>query len=62
MWRFTPSTSKTVISCFHLINKLAHATINVVVVLTYETYSKYLGVTLDRILSYKRHLSTYNKN
>lgn len=58
-WRLTPNPSKTEVSCFHLNNRLANTKLNVVFnekVLHHQTFPKYLGVTLDRTLSFKRHL------
>ncbi|XP_060527117.1 uncharacterized protein LOC132702463 [Cylas formicarius] len=47
-------------SCFHLNNKLANTELNVEfngTRLKHNKHPKYLGVTLDRTLSFKKHLS-----
>lgn len=59
-WRLKPSTSKTEVCCFHLNNKLANTRLHVLFngsYLRHNDYPKYLGVTLDRTLTYKKHLS-----
>lgn len=59
-WRLKPNPSKTVISTFHLNNKEANRVPIVKfndVQLTYDKTPKYLGITLDRSLTYKTHLS-----
>ena len=59
-WRLKPSTSKTVTSVFHLHNSRAHRELNVSMNgqrLKHDPHPVYLGVTLDRTLSYKQHLS-----
>ena len=59
-WRLIPSTSKTVVSCFHLIHVEASRQLVVSLngnTLKHESSVKYLGVTLDRTLTYKKHLS-----
>lgn len=58
-WRLKPNTSKTVASFFHLNNKLASAQLSITFngdVLNHNFHPKYLGITLDRILSFKTHL------
>lgn len=58
-WRLTPSSAKTETCCFHLTNKEARTTIDVIFrdqVLKHNPFPKYLGVTLDRTLSFKKHL------
>ena len=59
-WRLKPNPSKTVISVFHLNNKDACSRSPVVkfnnVELVHEKYPKYLGIYLDRTLSFKHHL------
>ena len=51
---------KTEVTLFHLYNKMANHKINVLFdgqVIKNSRFSKYLGVTLDRILTYKEHLT-----
>ena len=58
-WRLKLSTSKTVSSYFHLANRLASTELNIQihdVKIPFEKHPKYLGVTLDRTLSYKSHI------
>jgi len=59
-WRLKSSTSKTVSSVFHLRNIWANRQLNVSMssdLLKHDPNPVYLGVTLDRTLSYKEHLS-----
>lgn len=59
-WRLRPNPNKTEVTCFHLCNRFANRTINVDFEgnrLRHNTHPKYLGVTLDRTLSYKEHLT-----
>jgi len=56
-WRLKPSTSKTVSSVFHLRNTWANCQLNVSMSGNLLKHKVYLGVTLDRTLSYKEHLS-----
>lgn len=59
MWGLKPNTSKTEVCCFHLNNKMANRELKVYMdnqQLRHNSYPKYLGVTLDRTLSYKQHL------
>lgn len=60
-WRLLPSAAKTVVSCFHLDNGLACASPLDVKLddqpLRYDPEPKYLGVTLDRSLTFKKHLT-----
>lgn len=59
-WRLQPNASKTEVSCFHLNNKLAREELNIRfegAKLTYNKTPKYLGVFLDRTLSFKEHLT-----
>lgn len=59
-WRLTPSTTKTETCCFHLNNRMASTTLNVTcnsTILRHNPNPKYLGVTLDRTLSYNKHLT-----
>ncbi|KAE9532084.1 hypothetical protein AGLY_010286 [Aphis glycines] len=58
-WRLKPNTSKTEASCFHLNNKLASAQLDITFngdALNHNCHPKYLGITLDRTLSFKTHL------
>lgn len=59
-WRLCPSLSKTEVSCFHLNSKIASYKLNVVfdgAYLNHNFNPKYLGVTLDRSLTFRNHLS-----
>jgi hypothetical protein len=59
-WRLQPSLSKTEVACFHLNNRMANRELNVNFgnkLLHHNRYPKYLGVTLDRTLSFKQHLT-----
>ena len=59
-WRLKPSTSKTVTSVFHLHNASSHRELAVTMngqKLRHDQNPVYLGVTLDRTLSYKEHLT-----
>lgn len=59
-WCLKPSLSKTETCFFHLNNRQAHITLKVSLngsLLPHNTNPKYLGVTLDRTLSYKKHLT-----
>ncbi|KAI5744621.1 hypothetical protein M8J76_003905 [Diaphorina citri] len=59
-WRLKPNPSKTEVTCFHLTNALAQMKLNVLFEnhpVTHNFKPKYLGVTLDRTLSYRDHLS-----
>lgn len=52
--------SKTEVSCFHLNSKLAKTKLEVFfnnVQLNHNPTPKYLGVTLDRTLTFKKHLT-----
>lgn len=58
-WRLRPNPTKTETSCFHLCNKNAARVLQVNFegrLLHHNTHPKYLGVTLDRTLSYRKHL------
>ena len=58
-WRLIPSVTKTVCSVFHLNNKAAHRQLNVFLngqQLKHDPTPVYLGVTLDRALTYREHL------
>ena len=57
-WRLIPSLSKTVSSCFHLTNQAANKELDVIfdgVRLTHDHAPVYLGVKLDRSLTYVKH-------
>ena len=60
-WRLKPSAPKTVSSVFfHLHNKSHNRELNISLNgqrLTHDPHPVYLGVTLDRTLSYKHHLT-----
>lgn len=59
-WRLNPSVTKTETSFFHLDNRQANAQLQVTMdgrVLNFNPTPKYLGVTLDRTLTYKQHLT-----
>lgn len=58
-WRLQPNPTKTEVSCFHLCNHSAKRELNVIFEgkrISHNNYPKYLGVILDRTLSYKEHL------
>lgn len=58
-WRLVPSPNKTECSCFHLNNKQANHEPEIFWKgerLRYNPNPKYLGITLDRTLSFKKHL------
>ena len=58
-WRLKLSTAKTTTTAFHLNNRDTHRQLDVVVngaPLPNNNNPVYLGVTLDRSLTYKRHL------
>ncbi|KAI5732205.1 hypothetical protein M8J77_023312 [Diaphorina citri] len=58
-WRLKPNASKTEVSCFHLNNHQANMRLKVTFegqLLNHNHTPKYLGVTLDRTLSFKTHL------
>lgn len=59
-WRLQPNASKTEVTCFHLNNKMAERKLNVYfenTLLTHNKNPRYLGVTLDRTLSFNVHIS-----
>jgi hypothetical protein len=58
-WRLQPNPHKTVVTTFHLSNRDASYRPEIVFQghrLAYEEFPKYLGITLDRTLSFRRHL------
>jgi len=60
LWHLKPSTSRTVTDVFHLHNNRSRCELNVHMNgqhLKHDPYPVYLGVTLDRTLSYREHLS-----
>lgn len=59
-WRLVPNITKTVASCFHLNNKLAKMELHVMfgeVKLNHEFEPTYLGIKLDRSLTYGKHIN-----
>jgi len=59
-WRLKPSASETISSVFHLHNTSATHELSVYLHgqrLRHECHPTYLGVTLDRMLSYREHLT-----
>ena len=63
-WYLKMNMTKTVSSVFHLNNKQAQNPLTITVdnkTLPIERESKYLGVTLDRTLSYKAHIQGISK-
>ena len=59
-WRLIPSVSKTVSSVFHLHNASAQRELNILLNgqrLRHDPCPVYLGVTLDRSLTYRDHLT-----
>ena len=57
-WKLRLNAKKTVATCFHLDNKQAARKLKVTLagdVLVHDFAPKYLGVTLDRSLTYKKH-------
>ncbi|XP_055714426.1 uncharacterized protein LOC129808680 [Phlebotomus papatasi] len=58
-WRLQPNPAKTEACAFHLNNREAHSKLNVCFegsTINHVEHPKYLGVTLDRTLTYKPHL------
>ena len=63
-WRLKLSGTKTVSSCFHLHNHEAKRELSVLLngkPLPFCTEPTYLGVTLDRALTFRRHLESMRK-
>jgi len=63
-WKLKLSTTKTVSAAFHLNNKEAKCELKVNFNnknLPFCSEPKYLGVTLDRSLTYRRHLESFRK-
>jgi len=63
-WRLKLSETKTVSAAFHLNNREAKRELNVNIdgkPLSFCPEPKYLGVTLDRSLTYRRHLESLRK-
>lgn len=59
-WCLQPNASKTEVTCFHLNNKNAKRELRIQfenTMLNHNKAPKYLGVTLDRTLSFKEHLT-----
>lgn len=59
VWRLKPNAMKTETACFHLNNKQAHFAPRISFrnqMLRYNPEPKYLGVTLDRTLTFRAHL------
>ena len=59
-WRLKLNLSKTEVTAFHLSNRLADHKLTVSLngqTLNHNPHPKYLGVTLDRSLTYKNHLT-----
>lgn len=57
-WRLVPNLKKTVSSCFHLTNQAAKKELDVMfdgIRLTHDHFPVYLGVKLDRSLTYTNH-------
>lgn len=58
-WRLTPNSSKTETTAFHLNNKMADYNLEITyrgTRLKHVPHPKYLGITLDRTLTFKTHL------
>ena len=59
-WRLKLNPNKTVSSTFHLANRLAYLQLNMRLnnaLIKHEPHPKYLGITLDRSLTFKPHLT-----
>ena len=60
-WRLRPNPTKTTVTAFHLSNKFARTELKVSFCgkpVKNEPHPKYLGVTLDRSLTYHEHLKS----
>ena len=58
-WHLCLNTAKTTVNAFHLNNSLAKVELQVSYqgkLVKHENYPRYLGVTLDRSLTYYEHL------
>lgn len=58
-WRLKPNPSKTEVCCFHLTHRDADRKLSIrfgSTTITHNFNPKYLGITLDRTLSFKAHL------
>ena len=58
-WKLQPNPVKTEVSAFHLNNRRANYKLNISfdgAQLTQNEFPEYLGVTLDRSLTYKSHI------
>lgn len=57
-WRLVPNLTKTVVSCFHLNNQCANVQLRVIFdgkILKHTFDPVYLGIKLDRSLTFKKH-------
>ena len=57
-WKLRLNANKTVATCFHLVNKQTVRKLKVILaeeVLVHDFAPKYIGVTLDRSLTYRKH-------
>jgi len=62
--RLKPNSTKTIVGYFHLANKKAHEKLKLKLggtTLKHEAHPVYLGVTLDRSLSYKQYCEKISK-
>lgn len=63
-WRLNPNPSKTEVCAFHLYNRQADRELQVQfnnTIVNHNLSPKYLGVTLDRSLTFKKHLENLQK-
>lgn len=59
-WWIQPNDNKTEVSCFHFNHKLVRIKLDIqfdYTTLTHNRTPKYLGITLDKTLSFKEHLT-----